>query len=338
MGNTSGRDRKTAGAATLGLLSVVGLALVTGGCSDDGQSRAGTGGAGGTATGGTSGQTGGASGTGGVGAPAPAGGAGGGGRTGTTGGTGGGTAVSTGGAGGTTSTGTGGMGGRAAAGAGGSGGTGGSASPGGSGGRAGQDAGVDAAADVRPATSADAGVAQSIAGFRWEVPCKSNAFVTEELCPADRMLTQMRTFGGDPNVTYEVEVRLRGIIEPHTFTALDGKRLSTVTPAPYMVDSTAAKPDDIPYALFMIDVPQPKVTYYFNAFHTIDGEFHHQLLPVDYTVKLKIQGGSMLRMAYTDGNTEQVANFKRVVVPGIPPAPQPYNGQFLQLDVVSVSP
>jgi hypothetical protein len=31
-----------------------------------------------------------------------------------------------------------------------------------------------------------------------------------------------------------------------------------------------------------------------------------------------------------------ITNFKKLVVPGIPPAPQPYNGQFIQVDVVDV--
>lgn len=43
-----------------------------------------------------------------------------------------------------------------------------------------------------------------------------------------------------------------------------------------------------------------------------------------------------MKLIYADGNDEQVANFKDVVVPGVLPAPATFNGQFLQIDVVAV--
>jgi hypothetical protein len=40
---------------------------------------------------------------------------------------------------------------------------------------------------------------------------------------------------------------------------------------------------------------------------------------------------------FGDGqNGKLITNFKKLVVPGIAPAPAPYNGQFVQVDVVDV--
>ena len=36
-------------------------------------------------------------------------------------------------------------------------------------------------------------------------------------------------------------------------------------------------------------------------------------------------------------NGRLISNFLKLVVPGIAPAPMPYNGQFVQLDVVGVT-
>jgi hypothetical protein len=47
-------------------------------------------------------------------------------------------------------------------------------------------------------------------------------------------------------------------------------------------------------------------------------------------LKLEVNGGKSV----PDGHG--VSNREQLVVPGVPPAPDPFNGQFVQLDVVSV--
>ena len=32
-----------------------------------------------------------------------------------------------------------------------------------------------------------------------------------------------------------------------------------------------------------------------------------------------------------------ITNFSKLVVPGVPPAPEPFNGQFIQLNVTDVA-
>jgi hypothetical protein len=38
-----------------------------------------------------------------------------------------------------------------------------------------------------------------------------------------------------------------------------------------------------------------------------------------------------------DSNQSAISNSKKLVVPGVPPAPSAFNGQFLHLNVVSVT-
>jgi hypothetical protein len=171
---------------------------------------------------------------------------------------------------------------------------------------------------------------------RIEVPCQSYEDGSE-LCPAAMTLPPINsTMGGDSSLTYAVTLRLRGLVEPHTFSGPSGS-LEQETAAPYFITSSEGTPDDIPYALFSIQVAEPALTYYANAFYTIDGEFHHRLFAIDYTAELRVRGGATVTFRYADGNDEQVANFNDVVVPGVPPAPAVFNGQFLQFDVVAVA-
>lgn len=53
---------------------------------------------------------------------------------------------------------------------------------------------------------------------------------------------------------------------------------------------------------------------------------------------ITVQAGATVTFKYTDDNTEQSRNFMDTVIPGVPPAPNPLDGQFLQVDVVSVVP
>jgi hypothetical protein len=41
-------------------------------------------------------------------------------------------------------------------------------------------------------------------------------------------------------------------------------------------------------------------------------------------------------MGAYDSNDVAIANHQHFVVDGVPPAPQPFDGQFFQLDVVSI--
>jgi hypothetical protein len=167
--------------------------------------------------------------------------------------------------------------------------------------------------------------------FRFECPCKSgaanhtsdgNCNVTPEV---DRQ-TIVKTMGGDPTKVYDVTLRVRGLTEPNTYKngTLQGDR--------FYVGGTTGTPG---YTSYMMTTADPAQHYFFN-FSPTTGHVHFKL---DYQVTVKIRGGSRVTFDVDgDGSVpdgHQVSNFDQTVVADVPPAPVAYDGQFIQLDVVS---
>jgi hypothetical protein len=102
-------------------------------------------------------------------------------------------------------------------------------------------------------------------------------------------------------------------------------------------------PDDDCYNgfnIFGVSVSAPKQTYFFNHTTDFDGNDRqpHGVYETDYTVTIPIQGQATLDFYVIDGDHHQVANTS-MSVPDIksPDIKQPYSGNFLELQVVSVS-
>ncbi len=175
------------------------------------------------------------------------------------------------------------------------------------------------------------------AHYRLEIPCTSRDDDIQH-CFEDPRASKLLSVNGDPQSIYKVTLHVRGLTEPYTFSDLNGQPLSTPTPGPYFLDSTQAKPDDTFYGLFWLDVQKPVRSYYANVFYTTEGDFHIRLFALDYMAEVAIQGSHTMSLNYRDANDHQVANLDDVVVPGVPPAPGAFDGQFLDLEVVSITP
>jgi hypothetical protein len=141
------------------------------------------------------------------------------------------------------------------------------------------------------------------------------------------------TFGGDPSVVYDVEIRIRGLTEPKDF--VDGEVLESH----FQIGGTPGAND---YNIYSIDVADPVETYTLNRNEMGVG---HYTFVVDYTVTIPIRGGSEVRLTMIDPNDIAIANpggniasGEPFVVPDIEPFPEPFYGQFLQMDVLSVAP
>jgi hypothetical protein len=219
-----------------------------------------------------------------------------------------------------------------------SGGTGGGAggSGGGLGGAAGSNAGGTAGGAASAGSTATGGgaitIAASIDKFRFECPCKAGAanHTSDGNCnvtPETDRQTIVKTLGGDASKTYDVTLRVRGLTEPNKYKngTLQGER--------FYVGGTTDSPG---YTSYMMTVADPPQHFFFNYSPTT-GHVHFKL---DYQVKVKMRGGSRVTFDVDgDGSVpdgHQVSNFDQTVVPDIPPAPMAYDGQFVQLDVVSV--
>lgn len=182
-------------------------------------------------------------------------------------------------------------------------------------------------------------------GYRWELPCEDPSL--RDTCNWDPALLEgaiddptvtlhretLVVFGGDPTLVYDVEIRIRGLTEPKDFTG------GTVVENHFQLGGTPGTND---YNTYTIEVADPLEVYTLNRNEMGVG---HYTFVVDYTVTIPIRGGAEVRLAMRDPNNNAIANpggniasGEPFVVPDIPPAPDPFYGQFLQMDVMSVAP
>lgn len=188
----------------------------------------------------------------------------------------------------------------------------------------GGDAGVDAT--VPPADARD--VAGSLTGLRWELPClkEIDAYVCRTTSPAT-VLTA--TMGGHPGTTYDVELRFRGAVEERGYTG------GTADGLWYVGGIPAA--DDL-YNVYSLQISDPPQVYYLNA-----GESGHAYIGgIDYTHTVQGVGGATITLTADPTDDAQIKNrtdpdAEPVIPEGVPPAPAAYDGQFVQMDVVSVT-
>jgi hypothetical protein len=181
-------------------------------------------------------------------------------------------------------------------------------------------------ADV-PSDAGPLAIASQLQGFRVELPCDvmtTEAGVCTTTAAVDKQ-THPLTVGGDPGTTYDIELRVRGVVEWMTYSGC-----AAGTQAPFCIGGTKI---DATFNIYSLSVPDPKQTYYFNWGTAIE----HAVYTVDYTVTIPMKGKAALTFSVDGQNLKEMANITNLVVPGISPAPQAYAGQFLQLDVVSVT-
>jgi hypothetical protein len=181
-------------------------------------------------------------------------------------------------------------------------------------------------------------------GYRWELPCEDPS--QRDTCPWDPALLEgavkdpsytLRretavTFGGDPTVVYDVQIRIRGLVEPKDFA--DGM----VQENHFQIGGTPGTND---YNIYAIEVGDPLQVYTLNRNEMGIG---HYTFILDYTVTIPIRGGTEVVMAMSDPNNIAIANpggasgsVDPFVVPEIPPFPDPFYGQFIQMDVLAVT-
>jgi hypothetical protein len=178
--------------------------------------------------------------------------------------------------------------------------------------------------------------ASSLAGLRLEVPCADH-FNNDTECHWDRSLLQsqdpawklkreiVRTFAGRPGVLYSVTLHVRGVVEPKNFTG------GTVQLDHFQSGGEAVRND---YNFYSLSVSEPRAIYTFNR---NEDKVGHYTFPIDYTVTVPIRGGAIVTMGAYDSNDVAIANHQRHVIPGVPPFPAAFDGQFFDIEVVRIA-
>lgn len=179
-------------------------------------------------------------------------------------------------------------------------------------------------------------VAAALDGYRFEFPCKDpmpenpkpgadgpSALVTGDPKTTDNF-TAVKKFGGEPGQRYKVTIRVRGVVEPMMYKngQADGDYFYV-----------GGEPNNGTYNIYELKVSAPEAHFYFNRQDTVG----HRIFTIDYTKTIEIEGGATLTFHGDGQNGRMITNFSKLVVPDVAPAPQPFNGQFIQLNVIDVA-
>lgn len=181
--------------------------------------------------------------------------------------------------------------------------------------------------DAPPASQDAADVAGDLDGLRWDLPCIADT--SPELCTTAATVSSMATLTGTPGTTYAVTIHLRGVIEPKTYTGgtRDGYFQTDGTPA----GDTAN--------IYRLTVSAPAAVHYVNAGTTrLSSELYCET--IDYTATIFADAGATVTLEAESLDELQIQNRDLngdpLVIADVPPAPEPFDGQFIQLDVTDV--
>jgi hypothetical protein len=177
--------------------------------------------------------------------------------------------------------------------------------------------------------------AAAIDGVRFEFPCKDpmpenpkeGADGLSGLVKGDPKTTDnfsfAKKFGGEPGKRYKVTLRFRGVVEPMMYK--NGQQVGEYF---YI----GGEKNNGTYNVYEIRVSSPKSNFFLNR----QDQVGHRIFAIDYTQTIEIDGGAELTFFGDGQNGRLITNYKKLVVPDVPPAPAPYNGQFIQVNVVDV--
>ncbi len=168
-------------------------------------------------------------------------------------------------------------------------------------------------------------VAGVLDGLRWELPCEGSGSTCRAIVQKP---TETATLGGDPNQLYEVTLRFRGVVEYHSYTGGKQDGLWYI----------GGRSNQGSFNIYQLETTDPPQIFFLNA----EKAGIYRSWPIDYTRKIRVKGGSKVILSANAQDGALIGNHDGKgspnIIPGIAPAPKAYNGQFIQMDVLSVKP
>ena len=183
------------------------------------------------------------------------------------------------------------------------------------------------AQSVGPALYCGSDVAAGLSGLLWELPCGYVNYPGVS-CVTVPSVTVTSTMGGEIGSVYDVALRFRGVVEQKTYSQTCGAGLW----------GAGGSYDDDGYNVYQLTISSPPQSYVLNVGTT--GIWRSW--PLDVTQTLRIAGGATVTLYgnsednYEIANTDALYTGNPISIDGVIP-PQPYNGQFIQMDVLSVA-
>jgi len=174
-----------------------------------------------------------------------------------------------------------------------------------------------------------ADVAAALQGLRWEMPCKPGHVGTYCGAAVDKPVVTA-TLAGDPARQYDVTLHFRGVVEWETYAG--------GTPEEHWY--IGGHPDNGAFNVYQLAISAPAQVFYLNA--PSDNLGLAPVRSIDYQKTIRVRGGATVTLSADAQDGSLVANAddkgKPLVIPAVRPAPAPFDGQFIQMDVVSVVP
>jgi len=176
-------------------------------------------------------------------------------------------------------------------------------------------------------------VAQALSAFRYEVLCKdgNSPYCGAGAPPPPKTVTLTGTQGK----SYVLAIRVRGVVEQDSYSGETAGGAQGTNASFFVFGGT---PSNSQWNSYSLAVSSPAKTAYLN-----NGAANHDYVDgIDYKARLAANAGATITLDSASSDTSIVknrdqANGTPIVIASIPPAPAAYDGQFIQVDVESVS-
>jgi hypothetical protein len=178
-------------------------------------------------------------------------------------------------------------------------------------------------------------IAGALNGLRWELPCTNGGGI----CATVPAVTLTTALNGASGQVYDVTLRFRGVVEEEAYDTADAG--DAATPQSGGINAqlfqAGGSPVNTSANVYELAVDNPPQTFFLNS--SVSGVPY--VVPLDYTVTIPMQGAAHLQLVADPVDGLEYSNIGQdggaVIPPGVPPAPNAFDGQFVQMDVLSVA-
>lgn len=168
-------------------------------------------------------------------------------------------------------------------------------------------------------------VAGALSGLRWELPC--GAYVQADICEAESRVVTRAEVEGQPGARYRVTARIRGVVEEASY--LGGQ----AGPGLLQIGGYPAPSD---WNTYELNITDPPAHFFLNR--GVSGNFYCTV--ADYELTFIAAAGATVTLTSSAHDDQQIPNLGRDGLPlrvaGVPPYPEAFDGQFLQMDVIRI--
>ena len=182
------------------------------------------------------------------------------------------------------------------------------------------------------------GILAQMQELLWTIPCLPHVDPTN--CPCANPADQVTTLTGDSGELYDVTLLFRGVVELFIET-VDG----TIFPVTDGLMTLGGTPKHDGHNIYSLIISNPAATYYLNRWDQVlhpNPSYYAPVYAVRYTATIQIAGGATVTLRADASDGAQVPNQFNIQVPLVSGDPaigvtQPYDGQFLQMDAISIA-